>query len=100
MSEEQIEAVAGDIDAGPFSEAEKAALALATILSNAVQDGVVDEQLGAELGRHYTDGQIMEIAMVIAILVGMARLMFALDLADREDACPVGRLPAGQSRDS
>lgn len=99
MSEEQIEAVAGDIQAGPFTEAEKAALALATVLSNAVQDGVVDEQLGAELRRHYTDGQIMELAMVIAILVGMARLLFALDLADREDACPVGRLPPGQSRD-
>ena len=89
MTEEQIDAVAGDIDSGPFTEAEKAALALATILSNAVQDGVVDEKLAAELRRHYTDGQIMELAMVIAILVGMARLLFALDLADREDACPV-----------
>ena len=58
---------------------------------------MVDEQLEDELRRHYTDGQIMELAMVIAILVGMARLLFALDLADREDACPVGRLPAGQS---
>lgn len=100
MTEEQIEAVAGDIHTGPFTDAEEAALALATLLSNAVQDGVVDEQLEAELRRHYTDGQIMELAMVIAILVGMARLLFALDLADREDACPVGRLRGSQSRDS
>ena len=35
--------MAGDIESGPFTEAEKAALALATVLSNAVQDGVVDE---------------------------------------------------------
>lgn len=50
---------------------------------------MVDDHLAAKLRRHYTDGQIMELAMVIAILVGMARLLFALDLADREDACPV-----------
>ena len=92
--------MAGDIDAGPFTEAEKAALELATVLSNAVQDGVVDEHLAAELRRHYTDGQIMELAMVIAILTGMARLLFAFDLADREQACPIGRLSGDQSKDS
>ena len=92
--------MAGDIRSGPFTEAEKAALALATVLSNAVQDGLVDEQLAAELHRHYTDGQIMELAMVIAILTGMARLLFAFDLADREQACPVGSLSGGQSNDN
>lgn len=100
MSEEQIEAVAGDIESGPFTDAEKAALALATVLSNAVQDGVVDDRLAAELRRNYTDGQLMELAMVIAILVGMARLLFALDLADREEACQVGFLRGAQSRDN
>ena len=92
--------MAGDIRSGPFTEAEKTALDLATVLSNAVEDGVVDEQLAAELRRHYTEGQIMELAMVIAILVGMARLLFALDLADREQACPIGRLSGSQSTDS
>lgn len=100
MSEEQIRAVAGDIRSGPFNEAEKAALGLATVLSNAVQDGMVDERLATELRRYYTDGQIMELAMVIAILTGMARLLFAFDLADREQACPVGSLSGPQSKDS
>ena len=36
--------------------------------------------------------------MVIAILVGMARLLFAFDLADREQACPVGGSPGSQSK--
>ena len=90
--------MAGDIWSGPFTKAEKAALALATLLSNAVQDGVVDEELAAELRRHYTDEQIMELAMVIVILVGMARLLFAFDLADRERACPVGGSPSSQSK--
>ena len=89
--------MAGDIRSGPFTEAEKAALELATVLSNAVQDGVVDEELATELRRHYPDGQIMELAMAIAILVGMARLLFAFDLADRELACPVGRLSDNRS---
>ena len=84
----------GDIRSGPFTDAERAALALATLLSNAVQDGVVDEDLAAELRRHYTDGQIMELAMVIAVLVGMARLLFAFDLVDREQACPIGKAAA------
>ena len=90
--------MASDIQSGPFTDAEKAALALATLLSNAVQDGVVDEELAAELRCHYTDGQIMELAMVIAMLVGMARLLFAFDLADREQACPVGGSPGSQSK--
>ena len=60
---------------------------------------MVDDQLATELRRHYTDGQIMELAMVIAILTGMARLLFAFDLADREQACPVGNLSVGQSKD-
>ena len=63
-------------------------------------DGVVDEELAAELRRYYTDGQIMELAMVIAILTGMPRLLFAFDLTDREQACPVGRVPGGHSKDN
>ena len=43
----------------------------------------------AELQRWFTDGQIIEIGMVIAVLVGMARFLFAFELADEEHGCPI-----------
>lgn len=42
-----------------------------------------------ELQRWYTDGQIIEMGMVIAVLVGMARFLFAFDLADEAHECPI-----------
>lgn len=65
---------------------------LATVLSNAVADGSVNKELESQLRDHFSDGQIMELAMVIAVLTGMARLLFAFDLADKEDACPIGHI--------
>ncbi|GIW05352.1 MAG: hypothetical protein KatS3mg060_0157 [Dehalococcoidia bacterium] len=48
----------------------------------------MDDDLLARLQAEYTDGQIMEIAVVCAVLTGMAKLLFAFDLGEREDYCP------------
>ncbi|MCL6649613.1 MAG: hypothetical protein K6U89_14920 [Chloroflexi bacterium] len=46
--------------------------------------------------RHFSDGTILEIAVVIAVLTGMAKLLFALDLGEREEYCPFpGHSPGG-----
>lgn len=63
---------------------------LATAQSNAVADHEVGNELMAELQEHFDDGQIVELGMVIAVLVGMARFLFSFELADKERGCPIG----------
>jgi hypothetical protein len=58
-------------------------------LSNANPDGVVDDLLMKSLEVWYTDGQIVELAMVTAILVGMAKMLFALKWADKVSMCAI-----------
>jgi alkylhydroperoxidase family enzyme len=60
---------------------------VATLMANSTPDGTVTEELLARLQAAFTDGQIIEIAMVIAVLCGMAKLLFTFDLAEREDYC-------------
>jgi alkylhydroperoxidase family enzyme len=56
--------------------------------------GYVDDVLEAQLKEHFSDGQIVELGMVCAQLVGMAKLLFAFDWADKEDYCPLAPLEA------
>jgi hypothetical protein len=58
-------------------------------LSNARPDGVADELLMTSLEVWYTDGQIVELAMVTAILVGMAKMLFAMDWAEKVTMCAI-----------
>ena len=50
----------------------------------------VDASLRAELDRLLDGPERMELAMTIAVLVGMAKMLFALDWGEREEACPFG----------
>lgn len=56
-------------------------------MANSTPDGMVSEELLTRLRREFGEGQIVEIAMVIAVLCGMAKLLFTFDLAEREDYC-------------
>lgn len=58
------------------------------MLSNATPDGPVEDALLARLQTEFSDGQIIEIAVVCAVLTGMAKLLFAFDLGEKEDYCP------------
>lgn len=62
---------------------------LAGVLSNAEPDGEVGPELMAQLQEHYRDGQIIELAMVAAIITGMAKMMFAMGLAEKDAVCPL-----------
>ena len=60
------------------------------MLSNAVDDHMIPDELLGRLRAHFTDGQIVELGMVISVLAGMARFLFSFHLADEEPGCPVG----------
>ena len=50
----------------------------------------VEPALQAELERLFDPPERMELAMTIAVLVGMAKMLFAFDWGEREQACPFG----------
>lgn len=40
-----------------------------------------------DLKRNFTDAEIMELAMVMAVLVGMAKMLFAFNFVEKEPYC-------------
>ena len=87
LSEEQLEALS-DYENGPFTEAEKAALALADVMALTNPKGELSPELYGRLKTHFTDGDIYELGMIMAVLCGMAKFIFAFDLVEKEDYCP------------
>jgi alkylhydroperoxidase family enzyme len=77
LSEETIEAACGDYeDAAVFSEAEKCALRYADQMY--LDPSKVDGAFYAELKRHYTEAQIMELGAFVAFHYGMQMFMRTL----------------------
>ncbi|MCC5868744.1 MAG: carboxymuconolactone decarboxylase family protein [Gammaproteobacteria bacterium] len=87
VPDSQIEALA-DYEQGPFSDAEKAALALADVMVLTNPKGHVDADLHARCRAHFSDGELFELGMIMAVLCGMAKFIFAFDLVEKEDYCP------------
>ena len=42
----------------------------------------------AQLQEYFTDAQVIELSMVCGILSGMAKMLFALDVVEKEASCP------------
>jgi len=72
----------------PFSKKENAALRLAERLSLYSSQGV-DEVLMNDLQKNFSDAEIIELAMVMAILIGMAKMLFAFNFVEKESYCPL-----------
>ena len=53
--------------------------------------GYVNEELHGELAAHFSEAEIFELGMTMAVLCGMAKFLFCFDLVTREDTCPVRR---------
>jgi AhpD family alkylhydroperoxidase len=87
VPEEQIEGL-DDYETGPFSAKERAALALADVMVLTNPNGSVTEEIYARCREHFTDGEMLELGMIMAVLCGMAKFIFAYDLVEKEDYCP------------
>ncbi len=87
ISRAQVDALE-DYESGPFSEAEKAALALADVMVLTNPKGAVSKKLYARCRGHFTDGELYELGIIMAVLCGMAKFIFAYDLVEKEDYCP------------
>ena len=91
-SDAQIEAIGAPpetpLPAGLFPGPEAAAIALADELALTNMGGRLTPALCAQLKAHFTDSDIVELTMVSAVLGGLNKAAFVLDLVQREEWCP------------
>ena len=87
VPEEQIETLS-DYENGPFTEKEKAALAVADVMVLTNPKGMLTKKIYARARAHFSDGELMELGVNMAVLCGMAKFLFAYDLVEKEDYCP------------
>lgn len=89
VSQDQVDAlVAGTHLSGPFTDAEKAVLEYADQMVLTNMNGHVSPALFARLRAHFSEPEILELGVVMAIIGGMAKLSFLLGLVEKEDYCP------------
>ena len=53
--------------------------------------GFLEGEMYQDLAAHFTDAEIFELGMTMAVLSGMAKFLFCFDLAKREESCPIRR---------
>lgn len=87
VTQAQIDALDAYED-GPFDDGEKAVLRLADQIALTNMQGQLTKPLYDALKRHFDDGQIVELAMVMAILGGLNKMAFVLDIVEKEAYCP------------
>lgn len=87
LSEAEVDGI-GDYENGPFDERQKAALALADVMVLTNLKGHVSRELYARLKASFTDAELVELGVIMAVLAGMAKFIFAYDLVEKEDYCP------------
>ena len=85
LSQQDVDNISDDAF---FEARERAALALADRIALTNRDGVLDEALYEGLREHFSDAEILELGLVMGILSGVAKFMFAFDLVEKEPTCP------------
>ena len=87
ITQAQVDAML-DFETGPFTEAEKAVLAYAREVSLTNAEGRMSDALFARLRAHFSQADILELGVAMAVISGMAKLSFVLDLVEKESYCP------------
>lgn len=90
VSAAQVEAIR-EFETGPFDAAEKAVLRYAAQMVMTNPDGLMTAELHRQLRAHFSDAEICELGVVMAVIAGMAKLAFVLDLVEKESYCEFAR---------
>lgn len=88
VTQEQLDALF-DPASALFDNRERAVLRLCEEMTLANMDGYMDRGLYDALGDHFDDGEIFELGVCLAVMVGMAKFLFVFDLVSREANCPI-----------
>lgn len=86
VTAQQVAAIT-DFETGPFDDAEKAVLRFAAQMALTNPGGGMDAALYEDLRAHFEDAEICELGVVMAVIGGMAKLAFVLDLVEKEGYC-------------
>ncbi len=89
VTQAQIDAI-WDSAAPVFDDRDRAVIRLAEEMALPNMAGEVTPDLQAALRRHFSEAEMVELAMVAAVLTGMAKMLFTFDLVSREANCPIG----------
>jgi alkylhydroperoxidase family enzyme len=73
-----------------FTAAERAVIDYASQVALTNMEGRLTPELHEALCAHFSEAEILELGTVMAVISGMAKLSFVLNLVDREDYCPFG----------
>jgi len=87
VSQAQIDAM-DDYETGPFTDAEKAVIAYADEVALTNMDGKLTPSLYKRLRSHFSEADILELGVAMAVVSGMAKLSFVLNLVEKEAYCP------------
>lgn len=87
VTQAQIDAME-DYETGPFDDAEKAVLRFADQMALTNMDGSMTQDLYDQLRAYFDDAQICELGTAMAVIGGMAKLSFVMNLVEKEDYCP------------
>ena len=94
VTQAQIDAME-DYENGPFTAAEKAVIAYADEVALTNMDGRMTRELYNRLRSHFSEADILELGVAMAVVSGMAKLSFVLNLVEKEAYCPfASRTPA------
>jgi AhpD family alkylhydroperoxidase len=89
VTPEQIAAL-GNVEAAVFDNKERALLKLCEQMTLSNMEGNLSADLHAEMRTSgFDDGEIFELGVVMAVLTGMAKMLFVFDLVSREAVCPI-----------
>ena len=87
FSREQIEALVAR-EAAPFTPAERAVIEYAEQVALTNMKGELSPRLFAALRAHFSEAELLELGTVMAVISGMAKLSFVLNLVETESYCP------------
>jgi alkylhydroperoxidase family enzyme len=87
FTQAQIDALS-DGNSEPFTPAERAVIEYAEQIALSNMEGRMTPALFAQLRAHFSEAQILELGTAMAVVSGMAKLSFVLDLVERESYCP------------
>ena len=89
LTDEMVDAIPEFRESPLFTPAEKAAMALADAMAGAHTKAPFDK-IFAELRKHYTEEQVVEIGWRASVFIGYGRLVYALGVDAIGPSC---RLP-------
>lgn len=89
FTQPQIDALIANTPSEPlFTAADLAVIEYTDQMVLTNMHGELAPELFQRLRRHFTEAQILELGVVMAIIGGMAKLSFLLDVVEKETWCP------------